>query len=97
MAKKTAIANPIVLLGLDSSQLTSGIGKTISAVKLSGAQIGKAMSAGMAGAFRSPLMAVAGLNQAMELSAKISKTIGAPVRALMDREQMAAQVTGMHD
>ena len=95
MAKKTAIANPIVLLGLDSSQLTSGIGKTISAVKLSGAQIGKAMSAGMAGAFRSPLMAVAGLNQAMELSAKISKTIGAPVRALMDREQMAAKVTGV--
>jgi len=95
VAKKTAIANPIVLLGLDASQLTSGIGKTISAARLSGAQIGKAMSAGAAGAFRSPLMAVAGLNQAMEFSAKISKTIGAPIRALMDREQMAAKVTGI--
>ena len=95
MAKKTAIANPIVLLGLDSSQLTSGIGKTISAVKLSGAQIGKAMSAGMAQAFKSPLMAVAGLNQAMEFAAKISKTIGSPVRALMDREQMEAKATGI--
>ena len=67
----------------------------------SGAAAGGGILGGVAGAggilsaVKAPLMAVAGLNQAMEFAAKISKTIGSPVRALMDREQMEAKATGI--
>jgi len=40
-------------------------------------------------------MALAAANQVFELGAKINKVLGAPIRALMDREQMAAKATGI--
>jgi hypothetical protein len=40
-------------------------------------------------------MPIIALNQAMEFAAKITKTIGAPMRALMGREQLQAQFSGI--
>jgi len=52
---------------------------------------------GLLGAIRAPMMGLAAANQVFELGAKVSKVFGAPIRALMDREQMAAKVTGPID
>lgn len=56
---------------------------------------GGGLLGGIGGAIRSPLMGLAAANQVFELGAKVSKVFGAPIRALMDREQMAAKVTGI--
>ena len=50
---------------------------------------------GIGAAARLPLMPIIALNQAMEFAAKITKTIGAPMRALMGREQLQAQFSGI--
>ena len=55
---------------------------------------GGGLLGGIGAAVRSPLMAVAGLNQAMEFAAKITKTVGAPIRAMMAQEQLQAQFSG---
>ena len=56
---------------------------------------GVAGAGGLLSAVKAPMMALAAANQVFELGAKISKVFGAPVRALMDREQMAAKATGI--
>ena len=68
----------------------------------SGAAAGGGILGGVAGAgggilsaVKAPMVALAAANQVFELGAKISKVFGAPVRALMDREQMAAKATGI--
>ena len=68
----------------------------------SGAAAGGGLLGGVAGAgggllsaVKAPMMALAAANQVFELGAKISKVFGAPIRALMDREQMAAKATGI--
>ena len=68
----------------------------------SGAAAGGGLLGGVAGAgggilsaVKAPMVALAAANQVFELGAKISKVFGAPVRALMDREQMAAKATGI--
>ena len=55
---------------------------------------GGGLLGGIGAAVRLPLMAVAGLNQAMEFAAKITKTLGAPIRAMMAQEQLQAQFSG---
>ena len=56
---------------------------------------GVAGAGGILSAVKAPMVALAAANQVFELGAKISKVFGAPVRALMDREQMAAKATGI--
>lgn len=55
---------------------------------------GGGLLGGIGGAAKSPLMLVAGLNQAMEFAAKVTKTLGAPIRAMMAQEQLQAQFSG---
>ena len=94
---KTAIANPTIILGLDSSQLVKGLNGTIGVVGSLGKKIGEALGA----AIMSPLNALkigtqlsAPLNQALELMGKANRVLGAPVRALMAREQDQANNAG---
>ena len=67
----------------------------------SGAAAGGGILGGVAGAggilsaVKAPMVALAAANQVFELGAKINKVLGSPVRALMDREQMAAKATGI--
>ena len=69
----------------------------------SGAAAGGGILGGVAGAggilsaVKAPMVALAAANQVFELGAKINKVLGAPIRALMDREQMGANVTGTID
>ena len=50
---------------------------------------------GILSAVKAPMVALAAANQVFELGAKINKVLGAPIRALMDREQMGAKATGI--
>ena len=58
---------------------------------------GVAGAGGILSAVKAPMVALAAANQVFELGAKINKVLGAPIRALMDREQMGANVTGTID
>ena len=49
---------------------------------------------GLGAAIRSPIMPIIAMNQAMEFAAKITKTVGAPIRAMMAQEQLQAQFSG---
>ena len=55
---------------------------------------GGGLLSGIGAAVRSPIMPIIAMNQAMEFAAKITKTIGAPVRAMMAQEQLQAQFSG---
>jgi len=72
---------------------TSGGGGLLGGI----AGAGGGLLGGIGGMIRAPLMGLAAANQVFELGAKVSKVFGAPIRALMDREQMAAKVTGPID
>ena len=55
---------------------------------------GGGLLSGIGAAVRSPIMPIIAMNQAMEFAAKITKTLGAPVRAMMAQEQLQAQFSG---
>lgn len=95
---KTAIANPTIILGLDSSQLTKGLSGAVSVAGSLGKKIGETLSA----AIMAPMNALkigaqlsTPLNQAMELMGKAKNILGAPIRALMAREADQAEAAGM--
>ena len=95
---RTAIANPTIILGLDSSQLTKGLSGAVSVAGSLGKKIGETLTA----AIMAPMNALkigtqlsTPLNQAMELMGKAKNILGAPVRALMAREADQADAAGM--
>ena len=55
---------------------------------------GGGLLSGIGAAVRSPIMPIIAMNQAMEFAAKITKTVGAPIRAMMAQEQLQAQFSG---
>ena len=95
---RTAIANPTIILGLDSSQLTKGLSGAVSVAGSLGKKIGETLTA----AIMAPMNALkigtqlsTPLNQAMELMGKAKNILGAPIRALMAREADQAEAAGM--
>ena len=95
---KTAIANPTIILGLDSSQLTKGLSGAVSVAGSFGKKIGETLSAAIMAPMNALKIGAAistPLNQAMELMGKANTILGAPVRALMAREADQAAAAGM--
>lgn len=101
---KTAIANPTIILGLDSSQLTKGLNSSITAVS----NFANKLSASLASSFKNvnstitnsisaPFKSMAVLNQALEFGNKVKAVFGGPFRAAMATEARQAQFVGTGD
>lgn len=97
----TPIANPVIVLGLDSAPLLKGLGSTVAVAGQYATKISTAFNNSFSNLGKSitdsitlPLKGMAILNQVMELSGKIQRIFGAPIRSAMASEQRAAQFAG---
>ena len=101
---KTAIANPTIILGLDSSQLTKGLNSSIASVS----SFGNKLSASLTSSFKSvnstisnsisaPFKSMAVLNQALEFGNKVKAIFGTPFRFAMATEARQSQFVGTGD
>jgi hypothetical protein len=97
----TPIANPVIVLGLDSTQLLRGLSGAVSTATTMGRNISSALSGSFSSVGKSlsesisaPFKGMAILNQAMEFGAKVKRIFGAPIQSAMAQDQRQAQFAG---